>query len=724
MKKIQLSKKDTALFRTGKILLINIALLGILLLLFTPAEKIDDYRLKFILAGAATGQSDGHLLQYSNFFLGKILQTLTTWVHALPWYEVTQYIALFASFCVLVYFIQKRKLGTAGNAIMLILLAIFGYEAYIKLTFSKTAGIACAAGLFLLFSVLYETSTQKGDLKKKENIIKLVVSLLLIVVGALLRYRMWELMLAVSIVYLLFRFICDCVDVKRDIGRITIKRRVISLSRTAAVCLALFCCLYGVNKVGTSSFSTDEEWNDYRVWNSLKVNLQDYGWPDYEAHKEEYEELGIDQAMYDLWYDRDYSDPEYFTTQTMRDIISLKSSSGNNVTNKRQEIVAFFKEFPNRFLNEICIWAILPLIAYWCLSKQRYKKVVLVVSFVMIMLLNYYQYTAGRYDQHQVNVGIWFAFALIYIGCMSEATEYFKNCKISVALSLAFLMFFAGSNYEYLASNSYYGAGDNRTVSTDQVKRFLELASQDNEHLYICSYSEMRYGFMGYSVLEQIPAGLYHNIYNLEEYMYPTSRISLENYGIYNVYREMVNSDVIYYYKSDDVSTVDLNQMVSYIQDLYNSNAYSSLIKRFDGFSVYGFLSDEFQLDAENIVDISPGEEEVLSDVALSITLGESEEDDTPQVVTEVDGYLYKAESNSFNQRVYLEICHENGDIDYQVVTTCENDATNDIMNGAYGQIYGSYISEPSDWDQNAAYNIILECDDGMYRLPLEVNID
>ncbi len=718
MNKLLLNKRDTAFFQAVRIILINAVLLASLLLLFTPTEKIDDYRLKFILAGAATGQSDSHLLQYSNFFLGRILQTLTTWFHAIPWYEATQYVALFVSFCVLVYLVKKRKLGTAGNAILLILLVIFGYEAYIKLTFSKTAGIACAAGLFLLFSVLYETHLKKGGLKK--NIFKLIVSFCLIIVGALLRYNVWRLILGIGIAYLLYSFVCACIDIKKGDSQIAFKNIIIRFGRTVIVCLVLFCCLYGINKAGTYSFSQNAEWDDYRSWNSLKADLQDYEWPEYEDNKEEYEDLGINETMYQFWSDREYSDPEYLSPDTMRDIINIKGSTSDP---RFQKIISFFKEFPNRFFKEICFWAVLPLIVYWFLSKQKYKIAMLILSIAMLMLLNFYQYMTGRYDQHQINVGIWFAFALIYIGCMSEATEFFAARRSAVILSMLYLMGFVCVNYNYLVSNSYYGASSNRNVSMDDTKQFLELASNDTEHLYVASYLETRYGFMGYSVFEQIPAGLYHNIYCVQEYMYPTSRISLDNYGVYNVYREMVDSDVIYYYRSNDVSTGNLKRLVNYIQDLYNSTAESSLVKQFDGFSVYSILSDDFQLDTEKVKDIDPGEEGVISNVALSVTIEPSKSDEPYMVTTKVSGDIYKSDSNSFNQRVYLEICNASGESSYYVVTMYGSDSTNDIMNGAYGKVSGTYKTEAEEWSsEDTSYYIILECDEGMYRIPLEVN--
>ena len=72
----------------------------------------------------------------------------------LPWYTIVQYAVLVAAFSAVTYVFMNRLKGYWGLYLSFILLWVFGYESYIHIQFTKTAGIAAAAAVLLLFHVI------------------------------------------------------------------------------------------------------------------------------------------------------------------------------------------------------------------------------------------------------------------------------------------------------------------------------------------------------------------------------------------------------------------------------------------------------------------------------------------------------------------------------------------------------------------------------------------
>lgn len=681
-----------------KIILINLVFLIGLMLMYEPVEKLDDYRMKFTLAGAATGEYSCHLL-YSNIFLGYALELLTRIIPGVSWYEMTQYIVLFLSFGVMVYLVQKRKLGTLGNGIIAVVLFVFGYEAYIKLTFSKTAGIASAVGMMLLLTAL-----DGKKIRKKENLVKGLLALFLIVVGASLRFKVFMMIFALSLYIVLFRTCCLYLDTPKQERKELAKRLFSVYCRRMAVLLLVFCAMYGLNQAGDYAFSRHEEWKNYQEYNKLKVQLQDYGWPPYQDYYEEYQDLGISEVDYQMWMNRDYSDPDIFTMELMQKVVELRQRYEEE---NSKSILDFFREYPALFLKETTFWPVFLLLVFYCMSRQKHARLFLTSSIGMLILVNLYFFTIDRYQKHHIDLGIWFLMALIVISCL-EATDLSRVKRSILPISMVFLIWFVQDNYSYMKSNTYYG--NDRKVTAEMAREFLEYASADSEHLYVTSNEENRYAYMGYSVFEQIPKESYRNIYCLADYMYPSHRVSLVNYGVYNIYREMVNNNRIYYFISQDVPINYLETLVSYIQENYNENAFYSCVKQINGVGVYRIFAGGIYVDASQAI-------ENLKGITADLTAYFQNE-----TALHVNGLVYKEGTNSYNQNVYLEMTDkETGLTIYQVLTQYENYLGKDVMNGKYGRVMGSYYVLPEEWNEADEYHVILECEDGTYRIPLEV---
>ena len=93
-------------------------------------------------------------LVFQNYILGLVYRLLYQVTGRLPWYTIVQYAVLVAAFSAVTYVFMNRLKGYWGLYLSFILLWVFGYESYIHIQFTKTAGIAAAAAVLLLFHVI------------------------------------------------------------------------------------------------------------------------------------------------------------------------------------------------------------------------------------------------------------------------------------------------------------------------------------------------------------------------------------------------------------------------------------------------------------------------------------------------------------------------------------------------------------------------------------------
>ena len=129
-------------------LLINGALLLLLLLIFRPKyETNDDMGILCMVSGVKLG-ADAHLV-YINYVLGKLLAWCYQAAGSVPWYAMVQYGALLMAFAAITYVCLNKIESRNVIWILAALLTAFSYEAYIRIQYTKTAGILSAAGLFL-----------------------------------------------------------------------------------------------------------------------------------------------------------------------------------------------------------------------------------------------------------------------------------------------------------------------------------------------------------------------------------------------------------------------------------------------------------------------------------------------------------------------------------------------------------------------------------------------
>ena len=546
---------------------INLGLLLAYLLMFHPAEKTDDYVMKIILDGATGYGVSAHLL-YVNFILGALLKILQSIIPTIAWLEIISYVVVFCSFVAITYVVLDFNNIKRSILILFPILSFWGIEGYIKLTFSKVAGIAVGCGMFLLLLGLKNKNIKKSNF---------IIGLLFMIIGCMFRNK---------VLYSVFPIIGGIALIEIIISIRNKKEIIRTIIKYVSSLLIIYFILLLVYRGGLYLFNNNTLWREYKEYNSAKVELQDYGWPDYYENQAEYEQLGISYNDYRLWSKRDCSDPDIYTTKLVESIGKIKEEQG--IKKYFINLTDFLKEYPISFIQLNVFFGAVILIVLLCFTKQQLKWLIIAYPLVVIILMEYYLYCNGRYGMHHIDVSMWFAVALFIIYFIYRKT-FDKHIYSLIGVTSAVIILFSIHNdRDYLISETYDGS--TFSISQKNAREVMDVMTDHKENIYVLSNNEY-YGLMrAYDTFESVPVGKLDNIFILSSYAYPSHRVILEKYGINNIYDSLCNENVLY---ATSHGEGNVRIICTYIQEHYNENAAFKLINTINGVNFYKFYNEE-----------------------------------------------------------------------------------------------------------------------------------
>ena len=528
---------------------------GIFIVMMPFYETNDDLTMCEFIDGS-WGTTDGHLV-FQNYILGVFYQFLYRLPIRLPWYALFQYFVLWLSFSAVTYVILQRLKTGSGICVALVLMMYFSYECYVKLQFSKVAGIAAAAGLFLL---LYAVT------RERLSFFLLLNGWLLGCVGSMFRFDEFlacaALMTGIG-VWLLLELR------KREKGK-CLKR----LGRYAGVFgLMLFFAVI-LRMYDHSVYARDPLWVAYNEYNDIRCELQDYGFPDYQTHQEVFESLGLNEDAYKLFAFWNINDPEQFPVEVMKELTKLQPERELN-----SELAAgFFREVPKGFFQTHVFYCVLILAVFWLLWGGYHRSEIFVILYEMLIfgMIYFYLYYAGRYLINRVDVGLWFSVALVLIWMMDSGKMKFTWQNGGIFCLCLFLV-----NQGIWSNDWRINSGHSLEIKAGE-RAILEEISSDKEHLYLAKINTLS-GGNSFGPFDRLPEGLLDNISWLGGWE-TNSAVGLqvlENWGITNPYRDMIGNP--------DVYLIDRNIKLTlrYLQTYYDENATATLVKRVGGLNVY-----------------------------------------------------------------------------------------------------------------------------------------
>lgn len=541
-------------------LISNLLILGAMAAFMRPSFETNDDIVFAELGSGLRGVKDAHLV-FQNYGLGMIYRLLYGVTGRLPWYTIVQYMILFAAFTVVTYVLISRLGEISGLCLFVILACGFGYEGYIHLQFTKTAGIAAAAAVFLLLYLLEQ---------EKYSWWGIAGGILLAVIAYMYREnQFWASCGLMAGAGLLFLF---------DLRKYRNKKL-----RRLGICVLTFGVLllsvFGVDRWDSSKYRS-AEWKEYQEFNQLRSELLDYGFPDYDSNQEIYEELGISREAYELYKSWNFNDTEKFDTEVMKKLVDLKQKRPLTI----RTVTAFLRRFPSDLLRMPMFYFFAVFAVLWllCGKKDVCSVISVLAECLLLVVVYFYLYYQGRYMVNRVDVGLWFSACLVMLWIFSSGEVRHMNTKVSVLLCMICVVLGQFMMYKdwRLATSSIPEA----RVSQRAV---LETIGTDKEHTYLAK-SGMLSEIVCYGPFDRMPENLLDNVYWFGgwECRTPGYTRAMEVHGIINPYRDVVNNENIYLV--DD--NIDLT--LKYIRQYYAENAQAVFVKTIGNVDVYQITDD------------------------------------------------------------------------------------------------------------------------------------
>lgn len=541
-------------------LISNLLILGAMAAFMRPSFETNDDIVFAELGSGLRGVKDAHLV-FQNYGLGMIYRLLYGVTGRLPWYTIVQYMILFAAFTVVTYVLISRLGEISGLCLFVILACGFGYEGYIHLQFTKTAGIAAAAAVFLLLYLLEQ---------EKYSWWGIAGGILLAVIAYMYREdQFWASCGLMAGAGLLFLF---------DLRKYRNKKL-----RRLGICVLTFGVLllsvFGVDRWDSSKYRS-AEWKEYQEFNQLRSELLDYGFPDYDSNQEIYEELGISREAYELYKSWNFNDTEKFDTEVMKKLVDLKQKRPLTI----RTVTAFLRRFPSDLLRMPMFYFFAVFAVLWllCGKKDVCSVISVLAECLLLVAVYFYLYYQGCYMVNRVDVGLWFSACLVMLWIFSSGEVRYMNTKVSVLLCMICVVLGQFMMYKdwRLATSSIPEA----RVSQRAV---LETIGTDKEHTYLAK-SGMLSEIVCYGPFDRMPENLLDNVYWFGgwECRTPGYTRAMEVRGIINPYRDVVNNENVYLV--DD--NIDLT--LKYIRQYYAENAEAVFVKTIGNVDVYQITDD------------------------------------------------------------------------------------------------------------------------------------
>lgn len=541
-------------------LISNLLILGAMAAVMRPSFETNDDIVFAELGSGLRGVKDAHLV-FQNYGLGMIYRLLYGVTGRLPWYTIVQYMILFAAFTVVTYVLISRLGEISGLCLFVILACGFGYEGYIHLQFTKTAGIAAAAAVFLLLYLLEQ---------EKYSWWGIAGGILLAVIAYMYREdQFWASCGLMAGAGLLFLF---------ELRKYRNKKL-----RRLGICVLTFGVLllsvFGVDRWDSSKYRS-VEWKEYQEFNQLRSELLDYGFPDYDSNQEIYEELGISREAYELYKSWNFNDTEKFDTEVMKKLVDLKQKRPLTI----RTVTAFIRRFPSDLLRMpmFYFFAVFALLWILCGKKDVCSVISVLAECLLLVAVYFYLYYQGRYMVNRVDVGLWFSACLVMLWIFSSGEVRHMNTKVSVLLCMicvALGQFMMYTDWRLATSSIPEARVSQRAV--------LETIGTDKEHTYLAK-SGMLSEIVCYGPFDRMPENLLDNVYWFGgwECRTPGYTRAMEVHGIINPYRDVVNNENVYLV--DD--NIDLT--LKYIRQYYAENAEAVFVKTIGNVDVYQIIDD------------------------------------------------------------------------------------------------------------------------------------
>ncbi|MBR3056972.1 MAG: hypothetical protein IKG93_03290 [Clostridiales bacterium] len=438
----------------------------------------------------------------------------------------------------------KDRIGYVLDAAFVV---FFLYDAYVNVQFTKTAGMAIAAGYLLIWFAFF----------KKKKPLWFLPGIFLALLGSMIRFNVFWIGLAVFAAFMCLEVLLEWKKRKKE--KFWGRNHLFLFASLIVTCLAVL----GARFFDSAYYNSDADWKYYREYNNARATVTDSALPAYNDKKEEYKAIGVsenDRYLYSHWT---FDDPELFTMEKMEKLASLKEP-----VRAGDVVRIIWKEAITTHLSYSFVIPFLAVGAYLIYLKRR-NVLYLILSVLEILVFTIVFIFMRRYLQYRVDFVIYmFSFLSLAIVALCKSPDYDEGKKPSFIILLSVIVLFGNA-----ASFSQDLANKKANLSKETSQKTIaayDAIFQDQSHLYLletfCDRSSYIYDMFG-----AYPEGYYANVYHLGgwETQTPVTKAKLIRFGIVNPFRDAVNNENVYFISSKFY----MDKILAYIQEHYAPEA-------------------------------------------------------------------------------------------------------------------------------------------------------
>lgn len=242
-------------------------------------------------------------------FLFRLLGTTCNWYAVLL--IALGFLSLVTICRLLLYRAEKILFGFLLS--LLFLVTIYA-DYYIQFQFTHYAILCCSAGCLGLADSFYEGEKPRPG--------QALISVFLLMAGSMIRFQA-VLFTLPGLGIVMLRQIFGQNGGTPAADKIRAKRRQLTAVFAAA------CVIAGARGFHLYVYAADQMLREFHACNKLRVELLDYGLPDYEENREEFAALGIAEADMECLDAQIFLDREVFSTEVFEELADRKEQSSS-----------------------------------------------------------------------------------------------------------------------------------------------------------------------------------------------------------------------------------------------------------------------------------------------------------------------------------------------------------------------------------------------------------
>lgn len=355
--------------------LISMGIIGVIFFLFRPVfNTIDDYRLRNVYAGYASGTPTGNYL-FCNVIWGNIISSCYKMAPGIPWYAIFHIGIIGLSSSAIgktIYKLCFRKNIKMSLAVVIhiaLYLALW-CMATIMIHFEITAALAGTAAVALLLGLGDEDG-------KLTQYIDIVLSVLFIFFGFAILKSGFYAICCYLLVVMLYHFL----KMIKTRSKIFVRLMASFVPLTAiAIVVAVFC--------NTSAKST-EEWQTYLAYNDYRVSYWDYPHVTYKEDPELFDSMEWSEEFYNLVDEKMYFIDEKYNKETLSSFVEEFSwfsfDVGNMLSNAKNAISSLYRSEPfSKFQTVLAIILFVLVITGFLKDREKKKHIPIYLSLLCV----------------------------------------------------------------------------------------------------------------------------------------------------------------------------------------------------------------------------------------------------------------------------------------------------------------------------------------------------